>query len=1134
MSDKINHIIEFMRQHTLNIQLDEDEDTATENLTDEELGELYAIIKEKIDVLMGKAPPSLKEREVVFNTDTVFHIDKLIDLITRDPRCSQNLKWGVNLRAALNKYGRGTINKEYLVSIGDPQLGLYTTAEQIEKEILVLKHMDYKFPNGSVQVSQYDVEKELNSVTEIYDEQLKKKVKIQKYANMSNEQREAVLSSTLTNSLVSIVMGFAGAGKSFTMGAIVKIYSRLGFDVVGVTLSSKAADVLESESGMKCKTIAKILSELQRREDNPFDKPTVLIVDEAGLVGFSELSELLRIITKSKYPVKLILSGDSLQLNPIQDANSLELADTVVPDDSRRVISTIRRQRSSSHIKSVLKFKDGEAGAGLYVPLQQENVFIGNDKTEIVQRLCQDFFNSMVSDPDLKRLVTCQDNSMAQTFNIELRKIMQLFGKVESGKGKEFDLLINNGRGKKPRTRIIPIAKGDKIMFTNNFPKVLLINKATGEPYKGGDAHVMNKLQGIITNITGDEHHGYNLTIDIPMIDEESPTGTILTQVVCNTKTDIKLPDSQGASIDLNYATTVYSSQGQTVDENYLVDSPEFDSRTAYVGASRHKRDVKYYINRQAVAERIIKRYKKNQNSYISTLEILDEVGRVWSQVKEQNSVVIHALKMKNKLTEIAAKNRINIDFNNLSNVFIDIYKKEMKEQALINREKGKIKELPEQDMDKVLDSAEYFVRKPTQINFDSIITNPAIQTQRRIALAQKQRELEEYGNKIDIEFLPIINKDDYPLHPIINEHFFQMYDKKIVSVGRGSEIRFLGADENGSVYSKYDIYGYDGIGIGYPVMTHSGKDSKNSDIYVIQDLNLYLHYLDKFYLSKKDDVVNVDKPIIIWGAKTTDYSHIVHSFEDKTVKLIGTNFFKYNTFFRITHAIEGLQLNTKFDNIDGQLVKSRFYPRINEFGEEIEPESTMPVNRKRFGDFCNPKALINIRYNDNNWNHLLKMSNEFLFGWKDLETKFQIDEHNKSELVDSHGRLSMEFIKNYILTHNLMSEQRFNDEVLARNKKIESFIKQKQIAEHNITMANESNVNQTMVDEVNPKLNHSLTTSHLQNTEIKRHINNSVSFTSTTSDKPSTNQVNIEMSDNQTEPKQKTSSILSRLRYTR
>lgn len=104
----------------------------------------------------------------------------------------------------------------------------------------------------------------------------------------------------------------------------------------------------------------------------------------------------------------------------------------------------------------------------------------------------------------------------------------------------------------------------------------------------------------------------------------------------------------------------------------------------------------------------------------------------------------------------------------------------------------------------------------------------------------------------------------------------------------------------------------------------------------------------------------------------------------------------------------------------------------------------------------------------------------------------------------------------------------------MARNKKIESFIKQKQIAEHNITMANESNVNQTMVDEVNPKLNHSLTTSHLQNTEIKRHINNSVSFTSTTSDKPSTNQVNIEMSDNQTEPKQKTSSILSRLRYTR
>ena len=67
-----------------------------------------------------------------------------------------------------------------------------------------------------------------------------------------------------------------------------------------------------------------------------------------------------------------------------------------------------------------------------------------------------------------------------------------------------------------------------------------------------------------------------------------------------------------GIAFHHNFATTIYASQGQTVQRVLIMDSPFMNRRLAYVGMSRHKVECDVYADRQDLTARKRERAKRD------------------------------------------------------------------------------------------------------------------------------------------------------------------------------------------------------------------------------------------------------------------------------------------------------------------------------------------------------------------------------------------------------------------------------------------------------------------------------------------------------------------------------------------
>jgi ATP-dependent exoDNAse (exonuclease V) alpha subunit len=136
---------------------------------------------------------------------------------------------------------------------------------------------------------------------------------------MSEEQRAAVGAIVMSGNSVDVVIAGPGTGKTFSLDAAKEAWQRSGHRVIGCALSAAAAHQLQSGSGIPSTTIAMLDIDLRRRHEW-FDANTVLVVDEAGMVGTRAIAPLIDEATAAG--AKVVLVGDTKQLPEI-DAGGL-------------------------------------------------------------------------------------------------------------------------------------------------------------------------------------------------------------------------------------------------------------------------------------------------------------------------------------------------------------------------------------------------------------------------------------------------------------------------------------------------------------------------------------------------------------------------------------------------------------------------------------------------------------------------------------------------------------------------------------------------------------------------------------------------------------------------------------------
>jgi ATP-dependent exoDNAse (exonuclease V) alpha subunit len=136
-------------------------------------------------------------------------------------------------------------------------------------------------------------------------------------AALSTEQARAVRTIATSPWLVQPLSAPAGAGKTTSMRALRSIANNGGYGrVLVLAPTGTAVDVAMREgAGDTGLTIAKALQSL--REDTlHLTRPTLVVVDEAAMVGTDDLRQLLTATTEAG--VKTVLVGDAHQLAPVR------------------------------------------------------------------------------------------------------------------------------------------------------------------------------------------------------------------------------------------------------------------------------------------------------------------------------------------------------------------------------------------------------------------------------------------------------------------------------------------------------------------------------------------------------------------------------------------------------------------------------------------------------------------------------------------------------------------------------------------------------------------------------------------------------------------------------------------------
>lgn len=427
---------------------------------------------------------------------------------------------------------------------------------------------------------------------------------IQTKRGISEEQIAATIAATRSAQDVTVIEGTAGAGKSFTMEAICNAYESSGYEVMGTAISWIASTVLGQSAKIKnCRALTGLLNDMEASAKKPrsefFNRPTLLVVDEAGMVGTEQMAKLLGYCAASRYPVKTVLTGDSLQVMPIAAGAAME---TIIAYSKSTRINTIRRQVLESHRTAVHRLSHREAGAALNIFVQQEAIRWAKDEDDQVDMVVRAYLSYRLARPNGTALALATTNEAVNKINTRLRAAYKRLGMIQED---EVEVTVTDTRS---RPQIMPFSVGDEIVLRGNNKELPVyeidphtdpLNEKTWKP--SDRVGVFNRNTGRIVGIrqAKDPLGSYDFIVDLG---GETPG-----RVIINSETFHKGNNEGIRALPMvhNFATTIYGSQGQTVDQVFLLDSAGIDFRYAYVGGSRHRENLTIFLNETDLHHRL-------------------------------------------------------------------------------------------------------------------------------------------------------------------------------------------------------------------------------------------------------------------------------------------------------------------------------------------------------------------------------------------------------------------------------------------------------------------------------------------------------------------------------------------------
>lgn len=306
------------------------------------------------------------------------------------------------------------------------------------------------------------------------------------YPWAAREQVAAIHAATSGSDLVSIV-GRPGTGKTHPVSAaIAAAYLAADIPVLGLALSAKAADGLETAAGVTSITFARLRILLET--GRPLAPGTVLLVDEAGMLNTRQLGVLIEHALEQQ--LKLVLVGDPDQLTPIGPGDPFRALTTLHESVE---LAGIRRQKKAWMREASQALVRGDVAAALGAYERHDSVHEHANALAARTAVLQDY---LAEGKPQTSLLLAATNLEVDLLNYEIRKALMASGQLP-------DL---------PYQRLVV---GDRVLLTKNALAEGYRNGSLGTVVRIGKTKAKIRLDtgGEVDAPYADITHGYALTV---------------------------------------------------------------------------------------------------------------------------------------------------------------------------------------------------------------------------------------------------------------------------------------------------------------------------------------------------------------------------------------------------------------------------------------------------------------------------------------------------------------------------------------------------------------------------------------------------------------------------------------------
>lgn len=453
-------------------------------------------------------------------------VDQYVGSLLKDPEL-------VGLKSVNPKLDRGVDNIEIR----------FTTQNQLQLEQLMLDQAQDRAMEAHYQVNIDYIPSDVDKLT--------------------GEQRAAFDHITEQAGGVKLVQGMAGTGKGFMLGIARQAWQSAGLEVRGAALAAKAANNLQDSTNISSQTLHSLIHELDSGQAE-LNKNTVLVIDEAGMVGSRQLNDILSHVHASG--AKVILVGDSKQLQPIDAGGAFRLLADKLGYAS---LQHIQRQHDVADRKIVEQLASGLGAKALEAMRNQGNLHVKATQIQTIEQMVSDWWQSCKGQPDESSLMMAGTRSDLFQLNQLARAKMQEKGVL--GFDCEVDICINDVQATRE------FAVGDRILFCKNQRHLGITNGESGQ----------------LTDINLSHKGHWEFTV-------EQDTGLSVTFSV----TDDESVKNRYEAIDHGYALSVHKAQGITVDHAFVLASDSMlDREWTYVASSRARQKTQIYCTTQVEQE---------------------------------------------------------------------------------------------------------------------------------------------------------------------------------------------------------------------------------------------------------------------------------------------------------------------------------------------------------------------------------------------------------------------------------------------------------------------------------------------------------------------------------------------------